>query len=608
MLTNRIITKPIYSYNNIPLLYKLIFPEDKNKLYNTFVVIFTFLIQKYRNYEIHKSKNNNENDSLKEVWIYLKSNMYNIKYLNKLIKENPEKKSLLAWKRLIKINNLTFRKVKQTLIRLEQLNIINILKGYKKFTLGENTTKDKIEWLEKPGSEITKIFLKSSHSWIYWIVKNKEDYLKVFAEKSSLTLNEKKHKAPAIYKDKNDNRIACSLKERKRVNTINKYYEKKGYKGFYYQRIFGQTTNDYGRLYNSLQHISKIERKKLLESSNYAETDFKSFAPNLLYLIETDKKYQGDDFYSDIWKEYKPKIDNNFDIYTSENQNKFIKENPDIIKKYYRQLMKDFSVIILNNESESEIIKSINFCLNVKYRYYKEKNSENLYYIENNIPFDVPRIYINAASIIEAFKKTHYKIKRFFFGKHQAWIQKIESEIMMDLLNIAIKNNHIIFGIHDCVCVPKEYLNYYSNLKEELLIKHLNIFLDNNKIIKFDFIMNEMLEFIKNNKIKFSNKQLLTASKVEKEIIKILFENKDNKLYKFFNLNKLNNLINKYINLYYNFTNYNKFSFFIKSVLINTSILGYQKKEMSLKERLDIICNGKNDELSFKNLNFEGSG
>ena len=287
------------------------------------------------------------------------------------------------------------------------------------------------------------------------------------------------------------------------VEKINKYNEDLGIR-LPYQRIYGETTKEYGRLYNPFNFLKKSVRRNLEKSENLIEIDFPSFNLNTLYIKKT-----GDIFNNDPYEKI---VKNLFDYYFKKqfftDFNRL--EESDIYDfnlKVYRSLLKPLCNIILSSKNKASAQKSIRAIMAMQYHWFVELNKKeiknecnnDLYklkkyewckkaffmYIENKTRKEYSNFYGLGSEIqdkllfipfkvddfINIFEEVHSKVCEYFYSSITAWAQKIESNIMIKIADRMMECNLPVLLSHDCCYVKNdkrlgEFFNVERDWKE----------------------------------------------------------------------------------------------------------------------------------------------
>lgn len=346
----------------------------------------------------------------------------------------------------------SYNSAKLTLKILSQYNII-------RYEIGSNRTR--VYGKPHLGGICTKVYLNNIFEWKLPFQINSFDLF------YNLQIPERTNYAMSTLLTLERN----GVKKRGRIDDIktreatfiNNYLEQKGYSNLKYLRIFGETTKDFGRFYNSFQFIKKRERQKIYKALNWVELDFKSFNPTICYLLE--KKFLPKDPYNKILDQL------------------------EIEKKYqdiYRPVIKKTFLALFGCDSRKKALKSIRFQLINDFGLYinKEQILEdfqlkhrkkifNNYLQSKNFPLDTPHILINDQQLLNIFEQTHQPIQKYFYNSFAKTLQNIESTIIYKLMLEQIKHNILPLSIHDCIIIPLHCLKKFKLLQEFYLYKEL---------------------------------------------------------------------------------------------------------------------------------------
>ena len=415
-------------------------------------------------------------------------NFYNKKEVEKValtllynIKKRKKKSVCVSLYRNDYINHqFSYNSVKNAIKILEDLNIIQVDKGYRKYIRKDKATN---EWIWRE-SKLTTLTLKPYDTWkvenlpISWLdlafilhCNNNSPETHIVCRKK-IKIQQKKYKFEKLC---HDEVLNSSLEK------INKFLIKKGYPNLQYKRVFGVDYNTYGRFYNSFQTLSKKFRQKIYEEQQWKELDFKSCIINILYLIETNSFYQGD-IYNDILLEAQ-------------------------LPLFLRPLLKQILIIALNTKNRNSAIRSIRqvlvkegfyskFCkvpfLHLKqydkfYEYNVKKSQIN--FPENN------DLFLFTPEYILSFFEKNPILNKYLFSNSSEFTQNIESKTILKILHKMISLKILPLSIHDCFIIPNncdfDFVSFMNNaLKEECFKykKNFDTVFIYKKILNFKFL------------------------------------------------------------------------------------------------------------------------
>jgi len=387
----------------------------------------------------------------------------------------------------------TFEQYSLTQIKLalkiaEYFNIFVIRKGYwskKEITIFNILTSnyDSHDYID---SEMTTVYLNPPELWkkdkIFNKIKhpkeNKEYTWKDIFYMFSPDVHETKWEAVNRRKwidengeqHKEDKKAFLYLN--KQVSKINKILKKSGYGNWTYKRIFGEKNNQFGRFYSSFQMLPKKYRELILKEEGLIEKDFSASNPNIIYLLETGKEFDGD-IYNEFCNklgipiEYRPilkaillplfacasknglkgaivsirQVLSKSGTYNDQYQPPTLIENT---KKY----LDEKSLIENEKKKNSKKFKPKN--------YYKNKiHCFKKYCSKNNIT-DVKHYLINPDNLLDQIEQLFPIFKPYLYSNNSALLQNIESEICYATMLNQIALNENPLSIHDCFIVSKK--------------------------------------------------------------------------------------------------------------------------------------------------------
>jgi hypothetical protein len=106
-----------------------------------------------------------------------------------------------------------------------------------------------------------------------------------------------------------------------------------------------------------------------------------------------------------------------------------------------RDLLKKVLLICLNTDSRNKAMQAI--------RYAVLEDAELKDYVEENS--------INLHTVIEAFEHKHQNISNYFYRESGLRIQRIDSEICMDIINTFITHDTPVLTVHDSFLVQEQH-------------------------------------------------------------------------------------------------------------------------------------------------------
>lgn len=311
------------------------------------------------------------------------------------------------------------------------------------------------------------------------------------------------------------------------TNHINSYF-KTHKELFTIQRIFGSDETQFGRYYSNFHNVPKKIRHKFYEENNLVEIDFKSFNPQLLYLLSTGKKYKGKDIYTDVLQsanlpiEYRPLVKIALNSMIS------CKDEKQAISSIRRELSLAGCYDISNREKpilfskSKRILNKIDSVENEKIlkksdktkKKYKLKNrirSYNFLFERFCADLETRPIHFlfTPEYLINHIKRTHSSISQYFFRSKSNLTQNLESNIITNCLLTQIYFNQLPLSIHDSIIVKKEYKQLFEYFMEYYLFKEVKKYfsLQNRKIFNNDIddiitnLYSKIVSLIINNKI-----------------------------------------------------------------------------------------------------------
>lgn len=354
-------------------------------------------------------------------------------------------------------NDCSYKDVMQALKILQEANIIKLIKNGRIYKRKYNENED---WKIK-SSSMSRIYLNDISEWNKDYVSknllnitrslffNREDN----SERTLVNLNIKNNKNNVLYKK--------TLEDDIRLKNINNFLIEKDLPDLCYQRNYNALNDSperigYGRLTSQFHQISKSHREIILKKYDLEEFDFKSCLINILFVLETGELYQGD-IYNDAM--------NFCGIH-----NKFYSDYRDVFKKIF--------IILLNSYNYNNCKKAIHQILR-EYGLLKSKKDFNLlnnfqsnFSDKNNII----RYTFTAEEIIFIITNNFNILSNYFFTKTSEYTQFIESEICIRIMNIMINDNIIPLSIHDSFLFPKNDIDYYSIICNNIFIDVINTF------------------------------------------------------------------------------------------------------------------------------------
>lgn len=272
---------------------------------------------------------------------------------------------------------------------------------------------------------------------------------------------------------------------------INKALIDNGYQNLQYHRVFGDTPDEYGRIYSPIQSLSKIERKAICNEMGWTEIDFKSFIPSILYEISTGKKCNEDQYlkitnHLGLPIEYRPMYKSILIFMTCCNEKKISRKA--IINVLsgmggtgcYSDLTDSICTIedLKDKLDEKSYLENIEILKHNKKNPNDKKNFKNYYelkkyqfkqyLLENNFDLNTPHYIFNVDYIMNEIEKLFPYFKPFLYNSTSKITQNIESDITLELSKIMISFNILPLSIHDSFIIPKKYEKYFNNIKDKI--------------------------------------------------------------------------------------------------------------------------------------------
>jgi hypothetical protein len=390
-----------------------------------------------------------------------------------------------------RLKDFNFTAVKKSVEILKEHNIIKKTDktGYAVLEI-KNPTPQKYKYNHK--KKIISIYtLNEFDNWN--ISAPLEEIIKlIYISKKNNTLND-----CAIIKhlDKKGSRQIKEVIQDEDLNYINNYLRKIGREDLLYKRVFFETTDQEGRYYNYFQRIKKEIRKEICEQNDWVELDYQAMAPNILYLKETGKKYDGDPYqaiidYLEIPDEYRSIIKRIFNIsINTENKNQAI----NTIRSY---LIEECGIYLPKNEKHKKLEINDAYRLGFIDEYTFNQAKERF-------KLDCKHYLLSVELILEAIESSHKEISNLLYSKTYYFTQSIESKVISKLMRKMIDMEILPLSIHDCIIVPSQYETFFKQYMEECLISAL--YRNINYIVDYISYNNINSLFIKNNNIFYNS-------------------------------------------------------------------------------------------------------
>jgi hypothetical protein len=406
-----------------------------------------------------------------ENLIYRK-NLKEYKYF--LISLNPNNYTQQNKESLYYKFGITYHDLIHAIEILKYCGIISQIKGGRQYRKLSYET----EWhYDYKSARLTTLYLNPINQWKSELNLSALDKMRIL----SYYKEEDKPLAVIRYKDDKKNILYEVTTQDKKLHKINEWLVDHHYKDLQYQRIYSTKINSteigYGRVFNTFQQISKVDRQTICEELNLKEFDFKSCLINIIYALETGKIYEGD-IYNDTM--------NLFNI-------------PSQYHYVYRDIFKKLFIIMLNC-NEKKVIPAIYSVLK-EYGLIKSKYSiDNFhkYLKENNFPLYTPYFTFTAKIIKKTISESFTILKNYFFTNSSSLTQFLESEICIKIMSIMINDNIIPLSIHDSYYFPIEDYEYYSNLCNSIFyntISNFKLSTQKPEIIKVNFNVCNLFNF-----------------------------------------------------------------------------------------------------------------
>ena len=386
----------------------------------------------------------------------MRTSLYRIEYNEKMVRES----------------GFSLNRIEKILYILRYYRIIRVTPGYSHVNITQVMLRKPIEWnwnilkdfcqdMNSKYSLIAEFTVNEKPAKLKETIKRIAGYV-TCSDKSRnrlgdpLPYNNRKHKFDCA----NDNFYLYPVKDSdilKDTYTINDAIEDERLK---YSRRFGDDITQGGRYYSPINGTEKVLRSYLCDKYGYTELDYKNFNPNLLFLLDTGNKYQGD-IYTDIMQEFGVVI-------------------MDDLKKF-RKLFKRIILSLLGVDNRWEAIRSINNILRGK-KTIKDKETGKKIEVDKNDEVSILARSFNkeyysddtANEILEAIEKVCSPIKEYLYTNLTGICQNIESCIITRIGLECVKDNITPMLIHDAFIVPDRYVEKYLILMEEILIEELN--------------------------------------------------------------------------------------------------------------------------------------
>ena len=457
-------------------------------------------------------------------------------------------KDVLHWKSL---DGFSLTPMKIALNVLQYYNFIQIKKGYWKKSESPvfNPLTQQYDYQDFIDSEMTTVYLNPPEIWKKDLIINKstekcytwKDILYAFcpdiSENKWEAVNRRKwidENGEEHKEDKKAFDFQCKL-----VKKLNKLFEKAGYRNWSYKRVFGEQNNKLGRFHSSFQMYPKKYRKIILEEEGLCEVDFSASNPNIIYLLETGKEFDGDiyeDFCSklDVPLEDRPIIkqmllpmfacalrDGRKGAVSSIRNT--LSKNGMYLKAYqantniedYRQELDLQTKEHIEKESGKKNYKYKNYYDNKKYLF-------NKFLEENKLPLDTKHILINPDYLLDQIELLFPIFKPYLYSACSGLLQNIESKICYATMLNQIALKELPISIHDCFIVSeknKSIIEYYMRFNRfNVLLTYTKNYIELYKEYYKYIINNKSIQHSIINPIIYTIMKILKDINIENEI------------------------------------------------------------------------------------------
>lgn len=300
-------------------------------------------------------------------------------------------------------------------------------KRYNKFNINSRKLYSVLDFLkEQDYIEIYKGF-SSKISYLTRVIPTKKlfndlknvDLLSISNDKNMerIILKDQKKK----YIDYKENRNTKYFRKfildyEKFLNSQEIVFNKKKY-NIFYKRIFNNDVfNLGGRFYSRYQNLKQNERQNcLINGDDVVELDYSGLHINMLYAKE-NLKFEGD-------------------VYTIKGYEK------------YRDIFKVLLQIVLNAKNRKSAYSGMNKHL-----------------IGNGMKGEAKKLF-------SEFEKKHEPIKKYFFSGIGLKLQYEDSQMVFDILKIALKRKIPVLPIHDSFITPRKHKDFLYKLMNEVYYK-----------------------------------------------------------------------------------------------------------------------------------------
>ena len=455
---------------------------------------------------------------------------------------------ITSWK---SFDGFSLTQMKMALEILLYYNIIRIKKGYWKKSESPvfNPLTKQYDYQDFIDSEITTVYLNPPELWKKDLIINKstkkpytfKDILYAFcpdiSENKWEAVNRRKwidENGEEHIEDKKAFYFQCKL-----VSKLNKVFKKAGYGNWGYKRVFDEQNDKKGRFHSSFQMFPKKYRKLILEEEGLCEVDFSASNPNIIYLLETGKEFDGDiyeDFCNklDVPLEYRPILKQMLlplfaciSRYGQKgavsNIRNTLSKNGMYLKDYqantniedYRQELDLQTKETIEKESGKKNYKYKNYYDNKKYLF-------NKFLEENKLPLDTKHILINPDYLLDQIELLFPIFKPYLYSACSGLLQNIESKICYATMLNQIALKELPISIHDCFIVSeknKSIIEYYMRFNRfNVLLTYTKNYIELYKEYYKYIINNKSIQHSIINPIIYTIMKILKDINIENEI------------------------------------------------------------------------------------------
>lgn len=212
-----------------------------------------------------------------------------------------------------------------------------------------------------------------------------------------------------------------------------------------YSRIFTEDTKHGGRLYvmgGGVQVVSAELRKTCIQidGENVKEADFHAVQPNICYQLLHNS---GESVRDVVGEDFSPYGANLSFIEVNQDLKKEIEQLTREEHKPIRNLVKLALLIAMNSDDERQAVAALSS--KIAQDRTKEKSKQKFYAVTD----------VNSRMVLKAVAEHNHMISDQFYSDAGMWLQKIDSDIMLDVIDQMIQRGHKILCYHDSALVKE---------------------------------------------------------------------------------------------------------------------------------------------------------